>query len=109
MYARRGSLATPRADPEQSRGRLIFISGRKTMAVARSDEGSSNVARKRPARKPTDPQTPLPSAVRLDDLYRLPMPRLFAVAEREGIAEHTGMSRGQLIMTMVRHQIERGA
>src|SRR6266545_6507761 len=79
------------------------------MAVARSDEGSGNVARKRTPRKPIDPQTPLPSAVRLDDLYRLPMPRLFGLAEREGIAEHTGMSRGQLIMSMVRHQIERGA
>src|SRR5436309_708969 len=79
------------------------------MAVARSDEGSGNVARKRTPRKPIDPQTPLPTAVRLDDLYRLPMPRLFALAEREGIAEHAGMSRGQLIMTMVRHQIERGA
>ena len=57
-----------------------------------------------------DPQAPLrrrPAA--LDDLYRLPMPKLFAVAEREGITEHTGMSRGQLIMAIVRHQIERGA
>jgi transcription termination factor Rho len=37
------------------------------------------------------------------------MPKLFAFAEREGIGEHTGMSRGQLIMAVVRHQIERGA
>jgi transcription termination factor Rho len=44
----------------------------------------------------------------LDDLYRLPMPKLFALAEREGIAEHTGMTRGQLIMAVVRRQIERG-
>jgi transcription termination factor Rho len=36
------------------------------------------------------------------------MPRLFTLAEREGIAEHTGMTRGQLIMAVVRHQIERG-
>src|SRR5439155_19227093 len=79
------------------------------MAVARSDEGPGNVARRKTPRKPIDPQTPLPTAVRLDDLYRLPMPRLFALAEREGIAEHTGMSRGQLIMAVVRHQIERGA
>jgi transcription termination factor Rho len=47
-------------------------------------------------------------ATRLDDLYRLPMPKLFALAEREGIAEHTGMTRGQLIIAVVRHQIERG-
>jgi len=36
------------------------------------------------------------------------MPKLFALAEREGIAEHVGMTRGQLIMAVVRHQIERG-
>lgn len=81
------------------------------MAVARSDEGAGNVTRRRPMRKPLDPATAasLPAVSRLDDLYRLPMPKLFTVAEREGIAEHTGMSRGQLIMAVVRHQIERGA
>lgn len=81
------------------------------MAVARSDEGPGNVTRRRPMRKPLDPATAasLPAVSRLDDLYRLPMPKLFTVAEREGIAEHTGMSRGQLIMAVVRHQIERGA
>jgi transcription termination factor Rho len=47
------------------------------------------------------------TSTRLDDLYRLPMPKLFAYAEREGIAEHTGMNRGQLIMAVVRRQIER--
>jgi len=35
------------------------------------------------------------------------MPKLFAYAEREGINEHTGMNRGQLIMGIVRRQIER--
>src|SRR6185369_2021999 len=48
------------------------------------------------------------ATLRLDDLYRLPMPKLFALAEREGIAEHTGMTRGQLIIGIVRIQIERG-
>ena len=48
------------------------------------------------------------TATRLDDLYRLPMPKLFNYAEREGISEHTGMNRGQLIMGIVRRQIERG-
>jgi len=48
------------------------------------------------------------TSTRLDDLYRLSMPKLFAYAEREGIAEHTGMNRGQLIMAVVRRQIERG-
>jgi transcription termination factor Rho len=46
--------------------------------------------------------------MKLDDLYRLPMPKLFAYAEREGVAEHTGMNRGQLIAAVVRRQIERG-
>src|SRR5438132_10124916 len=94
------------------------------MAVARSDDGSSPITRRRTMRKPLDVATPMqaspaaaassslppgvnPSATRLDDLYRLPMPNLFAYAEREGIAEHTGMTRGQLIMAVVRRQIER--
>jgi transcription termination factor Rho len=36
------------------------------------------------------------------------MPKLFAFAEKEGLFEHTGMNRGQLIMSVVRRQIERG-
>src|SRR5438034_7606709 len=97
------------------------------MAVARSDDGSGNVTRRRAPRRPQD--VPMPStspaptptpgaapappastsgATRLDDLYRLAMPKLFALAGKEGIAEHTGMSRGQLIMGIVRRQIERG-
>ncbi|WP_084759792.1 transcription termination factor Rho, partial [Zavarzinella formosa] len=47
-------------------------------------------------------------ASRLDDLYRLTMPKLFLLAESEGIAEHTGMTRAQLIVGIVRKQIERG-
>jgi transcription termination factor Rho len=88
------------------------------MAVARSDEGSGPTTRKRtPPRRPPDGAPP-PSAtptgstaagsIRLDDLYRLPMPKLFALAEREGVAEHTGMSRAQLIVAVVRRQVERG-
>src|SRR5579885_253735 len=80
------------------------------MAVARSDDGSSNVTRKRPARKPAEgaPTIPASGQIRLDDLYRMPMPKLFALAEREGITEHTGMTRGQLIAAVVRRQVERG-
>ncbi len=89
------------------------------MAVARSDDGSSTpVTRKRTVRKaveaavaagPAAAAAPSsPSITRLDDLYRLPMPKLFALAEREGVAEHTGMNRGQLIIAVVRHQVERG-
>src|SRR5438270_9435606 len=36
------------------------------------------------------------------------MPKLFALAEREGISEHVGMTRVQLIIAIVRRQIERG-
>jgi transcription termination factor Rho len=91
------------------------------MTVARSDEGSGNVARRRLTRKPPDVAPPAPTStatptasprpiagMRLDDLYRLPMPKLFALAEREGVSEHTGMNRAQLIVSVVRRQIERG-
>jgi len=54
------------------------------------------------------PVRPVGSASRLDDLYRMPMPVLFKLAEKEGIHEHTGMSRAQLIVGVVRRQIERG-
>jgi transcription termination factor Rho len=36
------------------------------------------------------------------------MPKLFALAEREGLSEHVGMTRVQLIIAIVRRQIERG-
>src|SRR5215470_5675197 len=101
------------------------------MAVARSDDGSGNATRRRTPRKPPEappgggggpatatgtsphPSTEAPprrisATFRLDDLYRLPMPKLFQLAEREGIAEHTGMNRAQLIVGVVRRQIERG-
>ena len=94
------------------------------MAVARGDDGSGNLTRRRLPRKPTS-DAPAPSApanpapaqpslrggavgLRLDDLYRLPMPKLFQLAEREGISEHTGMNRAQLIVGVVREQIKRG-
>ncbi len=91
------------------------------MAVARSDEGPGNLTRRRLPRKapdvavpgsapmsapPTGPRST--SGLRLDDLYRLPMPKLFALAEREGVAEHTGMNRAQLIVSVVRQQVVRG-
>jgi transcription termination factor Rho len=92
------------------------------MAVARGDDGSGNLTRRRTTRKTTDTSvsahpSPNPTsaspprvnaALRLDDLYRLPMPKLFALAEHEGIAEHTGMNRAQLIVAVVRRQVERG-
>ena len=45
---------------------------------------------------------------RLDDLYRMPMPELFTKAEAYGMRECTGMNRAQLIVGIVRRQIERG-
>ncbi|MGF1580408.1 MAG: transcription termination factor Rho [Gemmataceae bacterium] len=77
------------------------------MPVTRSGEGTTSTRRRTRTKSPAN--SPLPESTRLDDLYRLPMPKLFALAEREGIEEHTGMSRGQLIMGIVRQQIERGA
>ncbi|MBJ7303998.1 MAG: transcription termination factor Rho [Gemmataceae bacterium] len=85
-----------------------------------------NLARKRVVRKSTEQSSPsssiesnqpiqsnsqvpkIQTGARLDDLYRLSMPKLFAYAEQEGIAEHTGMTRVQLIVSVVRRQIERG-
>lgn len=108
------------------------------MPDAKSVEGSTRpMIRKRILRKPSESSssgvsTPTPSAPvasatsgsattspitsppgaragsRLDDLYRMPMPKLFQLAEKEGIHEHTGMSRAQLIVGIVRRQIERG-
>jgi transcription termination factor Rho len=66
------------------------------------------VTRKKAPRKPAEPVNIPSGGIRLDDLYRLPMPKLFALAEREGITEHTGMTRAQLIIAVVRRQIERG-
>src|SRR5580692_6773594 len=86
------------------------------MTVAKSDEGpqkapsptsaatAGGTIRKRVIRRPGESTSPL----RLDDLYRLAMPKLFSLAEREGIAEHNGMTRAQLIVGIVRRQIERG-
>jgi transcription termination factor Rho len=45
---------------------------------------------------------------RLDDYYRMPMPDLFKLAEAEGLRESSGMTRAQLIIGVVRKQIEKG-
>src|SRR5271157_5261787 len=103
--------ATPRRSPQSlfSRpGKFLSHIGGRTMAVARSDDATGNLTRKRLTRKPLEPTAGAPAAtatataampppllratggLRLDDLYRLPMPKLFAQAEREGIVEHTG-------------------
>src|SRR5439155_1558153 len=92
-----------------------FLGG-SIMAVARSDDGSTErqtgvsgpATRKKPLRRMAESGSIPSGGVRLDDLYRLPMPKLFALAEREGVTEHTGMTRAQLIIAVVRRQIERG-
>lgn len=61
-----------------------------------------------PAPAPPPPAQTTPPGLRLDDLYRLTMTKLFAAAEKEGITDHSGMSRAQLIVGIVRKQIERG-
>jgi transcription termination factor Rho len=87
---------------------------RKPAPVGGPSEAPPAAAPLPPAHTPIIPQPPSvltpaqANATRLDDLYRLAMPKLFAFAEKEGIVEHTGMSRGQLIMAVVRKQIERG-
>src|SRR5436190_366177 len=59
-------------------------------------------------RRPPEQRRGSGPPARLDDLYRLAMPKLFQLAEREGLNEHTGMTRVQLIVSIVRRQIERG-
>jgi transcription termination factor Rho len=107
------------------------------MTVARSDEGNTGSPLRRrflrkpptsasaetpppptvagPALPPAAPATSAPAnpvrsgppGLRLDDLYRLPMPKLFALAEKEGLNEHAGMTRVQLIVSIVREQVKR--
>lgn len=45
---------------------------------------------------------------KLDDLYRMPIPKLFEILEKEGVQEHSGLNRVQLIIQVVRRFIERG-
>src|SRR5262245_7072052 len=93
------------------------------MSVARGDDGPAprrRLTRRAPDAHSTSPSPPpaAPAVVtsppssaptqRLEDLYRLPMQKLFSLAEREGVTDHPGMNRGQLIVGIVRHQIERG-
>ena len=67
----------------------------------------SNQLERVDAPRPPRPQ-PRGDGAKLDDLYRMPMPELFALAEREGVREFNGMSRAQLIVGVVRQQIQRG-
>jgi transcription termination factor Rho len=82
---------------------------------ARTESAAAETRTTSDARIPAEPRSlerpaRAPSGVpcRLDDLYRMPMPQLFKLAEKEGIHEHSGMNRAQLIVAIVRRQIERG-
>jgi transcription termination factor Rho len=79
--------------------------------TSRSAPQSAAESEAAPAPPPAETRRPEPrrsgNLLRLDDLYRLPMPKLFQLAEREGITEHTGMNRAQLIVGVVREQIKR--
>src|SRR5437763_13676888 len=61
-----------------------------------------------PAQPVERPARPTGGGCRLDDLYRMPMPKLFSLAEQEGITEHTGMNSAQMIVRIVRRLIEQG-
>ena len=90
-----------------------------TAAPVRVPEPPPQIVAPAPAHVPEPAQqAPMPPArperppqrlgSRLDDLYRMPMPQLFKLAETYGMHEHTGMTRVQLIVGIVRRQIERG-
>jgi len=80
-----------------------------TRPVAPQPTLSQPAREERPTERPEPPERPVrPGGFRLDDLYRMPMPQLFKLAEKEGIHEHIGMTRVQLIICVVRRQIERG-
>ena len=64
--------------------------------------------RGRPEVPQSRPAIPGQAIHRLDDLYRMPMPDLFAKAEGLGMREVAGLTRAQLIVGVVRRQIERG-
>ncbi len=70
--------------------------------------GQDRDYRGRPEVPQSRPAVPGQQIYRLDDLYRMPMPELFAKAEQYGMRDITGMNRAQLIVGVVRRQIERG-
>ncbi len=70
--------------------------------------GGDRDYRGRPEVPQSRPAVPGQQIYRLDDLYRMPMPELFAKAELYGMRDITGMNRAQLIVGVVRRQIERG-
>src|ERR1043165_5000532 len=106
-----GNVTTPTTSSAGTVRRRIIRKPAPVGAAAESGPLSAPVLPSAPQPQPHTNSSLTPAqaaATRLDDLYRLPMPKLFAFGEKEGIYEHTGMNRGQLIMGVVRKQIERG-
>ena len=101
---RLNSPAAPLKDNREARGDFRpRNNGERNDFRPRNDNNTGDAPRPAPVRRePTGP------ALRLDDLYRMPMPALFKMAEGEGIHENSGMNRAQLIIGVVRRQIERG-
>src|SRR4029079_1625712 len=105
-----GNIAPRTERPEQQGGRYDRGDhrGERMERPERADGGGRSPAPASNYSVPVSPPTSSGTPTKLDDLYRLPMPKLFSAAEKEGILEHTGMNRSQLIMSIVRRQIERG-
>lgn len=101
-------MVEPRSDASSGE-RDAATSPRKRTTRKTSDHSSSRSSPpSTSADKPTPRKRTSGTLLRLDDLYRLAMPKLFALAEKEGVHEHTGMTRAQLIVAVVRRQVERG-
>ena len=64
----------------------------------------------RPPQETVDGEAPrvVVPVAKLDELYRMPVPKLFEILEKEGIQEHSGLNRVQLIIQVVRRYIEKG-
>ena len=103
-----GSPAGPMKDNRDQRGDFRPRNNNNGDRGDFRPRNDHNDAPRQPVRPPRDPNEPRGPALRLDDLYRMPMPQLFKMAEGEGIHENSGMNRAQLIIGVVRKQIERG-
>ena len=95
------ALSAPSAAPAPARVAPVAAPAPEPIAVEPPATAAADI--------PAKPERPAPRpGSRLDDLYRMPMPQLFKLAESYGMHEHTGMNRVQLIVGIVRRQIERG-
>ncbi len=98
----------PHRENREPRGEFRPRGGDRGEFRPRDNNNDAGRAVDRTPREPREPREPRGPGLRLDDLYRMPMPQLFKLAESEGIHENSGMNRAQLIIGVVRRQIERG-